>query len=80
MFFVLKIPSEKIKDKMITDARQRITALNKTFDEATAALKSGFSEKFGSRLVTDTLTVEEETETEKLVREKYTTHQWNWKR
>lgn len=80
MFSVLKVSSEKIRDKMITDARQRVTVLNKTFDETAAALKTGFSEKFGARLVIDTLTKEEEAETKKLVREKYATHQWNWKR
>jgi lipoate-protein ligase A len=79
MFSVLKIPSEKIRDKLIGDARQRITVLNKTFDDMTDALKTGFSEKFCANLVTDTLTEKERTETKKLIREKYTTDQWNWK-
>jgi lipoate-protein ligase A len=42
MFSVLRVPSEKIRDKMITDARQRIIVLNKTFDETAVALKIGF--------------------------------------
>ena len=80
MFSVLKVPSEKLRDKMITDVKQRITVLDKTFDEVAAALKAGFSEKFDARLVMDKLGEEEEADTKNLVREKYATHQWNWKR
>jgi lipoate-protein ligase A len=80
MFSVLKVPSEKIRDKLITDVRQRVTVLNKTFDETAASLKAGFSEKFSAKLVDDILTEEERIEAEKLAREKYTTYQWNWKR
>lgn len=80
MFSVLKVPSEKLRDKMITDVKQRITFLDKTFDEVAAALKTGFSEKFGSKLVMDKLSKAEEEDAENLVREKYATHKWNWKK
>ncbi len=40
MFSILKVPSEKIRDKMISYASERVTGLNKTFTEVTLALKS----------------------------------------
>src|ERR687895_127216 len=33
MFSVLKVPSEKIKDKMINDVKGRVMGLNKTFEQ-----------------------------------------------
>lgn len=80
MFSVLKVPSEKIRDKMISDVKQRVTTLDKTFEEVADSLKKGFSEKFRATLAIDTLSDEEKTAAEKLAREKYTTHQWNWKK
>lgn len=80
MFSVLKIPSEKISDKMITNVKERIMGLNKTFEEVAFALKEGFSKKFGARLIGDKLTPEEDDSTEKLAKEKYATDEWNWKR
>ena len=77
MFSVLKIPSEKISDKMIADVKERVIGLNKTFDEVALALKSGFSEKFGATLIIDKLTKEEEIATTKLAEEKYSTDKWN---
>lgn len=80
MFSVLKVSSEKIRGKEISDVKRRVIGLNKTFDETVSALKSGFSEKFNAMPVVDKITKEEESEAEKLVKEKYSTHQWNWKR
>jgi lipoate-protein ligase A len=80
MFSVLKVPSEKIRDKMISEVKQRVTSLDKTFDEMANSLKKGFNEKFHATLAIDTLSDEEKIATEKLVREKYSTYQWNWKK
>ncbi|MFQ5941489.1 MAG: biotin/lipoate A/B protein ligase family protein [Nitrososphaerales archaeon] len=80
MFSVLKVPSEKIRDKMITDVKERVMGLNKTFEEVASALKEGFSEKFDARLIIDKLTMEEEESAEKLAKKKYATDEWNWKR
>lgn len=77
MFSVLKVPSEKISDKMIADVKERVVGLSKTFDEVALALKSGFSEKFGATLIIDELTKEEEVAATKLVKEKYSTDKWN---
>jgi len=80
MFSILKVPSEKIRDKMISHASERVAGLNKTFTEVTLALKSGFGEKFGATLIDDKLTKEEEFTAKKLVEAKYITNKWNLRR
>jgi lipoate-protein ligase A len=80
MFSVLKIPSEKVKDKMIDDAKERVMGLNKPFDEVAYNLKESFSDKFGAEIVVDNLTIKEEESTKKLTEEKYTSDKWNLKR
>jgi lipoate---protein ligase len=80
MFFVLKIPSEKVKDKMIDDVKERVMGLNKPFDEVKSNLKEAFSERFSSEIVVDNLTTEEEESTKKLTEEKYTSDKWNGKK
>jgi lipoate-protein ligase A len=80
MFTVLKVPSEKIRDKIISDAKERVMGLGKTFGEVAFALKKSFSEKFDSTLIIDTITTEEEYNTKKLAKEKYAKNEWNWKR
>jgi lipoate---protein ligase len=80
MFSVLKIPSEKIRDKMISDAKSRVMGLNKTFEEVSWALKESFGEKFGSEIVADDPTIEETEKAKKLACEKYASDPWNWKK
>jgi lipoate-protein ligase A len=80
MFSVLKVPSEKVKDKMISDVNSRVMGLNKTFEQVADNLKESFSEKFNAEIIVDNLTVEEEENTKRLVRGKYLSNQWNWKR
>jgi lipoate-protein ligase A len=80
MFSVLKVPSEKVKDKMIDDAKERVMGLNKPFDEVAYNLKESFSDKFGAEIVVDNLTSKEEECTKKLIEEKYTSDKWNLKR
>jgi len=77
MFSVLKVPKEKIKDKMISDSKDRVVGLNKTYAETSLALKNGFSEKFTATLIEDTLTEDEKIRTAKLIKEKYATARWN---
>ena len=48
---MLKIPSEKIKDKMINDVKARVMGLNKTFEQVARNLKESFCEKFGSEVL-----------------------------
>jgi len=80
MFSVLKVPSEKVKDKMIDDAKGRVMGLNKTFEQVAYNLKESFSEKFGAEIIVDDLTIKEEESTKKLAKEKYTSDQWNRKK
>ncbi|HET7336801.1 MAG TPA: biotin/lipoate A/B protein ligase family protein [Candidatus Nitrosotalea sp.] len=80
MFSVLNVPSEKVKDKMIDDAKERVMGLNKPFDEVAYNLKESFSDKFGAEIVVDNLTTKEEESTKKLTEEKYTSDKWNLKR
>jgi lipoate---protein ligase len=80
MFSVLKVPSEKVKDKMIEDVKGRVRGLNKTFEQVAYNLKESFSEKFGAEIIVDDLTIKEEESTKKLVKEKYTSDQWNRKK
>lgn len=80
MFSVLKIPSEKIKDKMINDAKARVMGLNKTFEQVAYNLKKSFGEKFGAEIITDDLNIKETENTKKLASEKYASDPWNWKK
>lgn len=80
MFSVLNVPSEKIKDKMLENVKSRVMGLNKTFEEVADKLKVSFSEKFNAQFILDDLTDKEKKDTEKLVTEKYSAHQWNWKK
>ena len=80
MFSMLKVPSEKIKDKMIKDVKARVTGINRSFEEVASNLKESFAEIFGSQIITDTLSSKEKKDTEKLVIEKYSSRQWNWRK
>ena len=55
MFSMLKVPSEKIKDKMINDVKARVTGINRSFEEVASNLKESFAEIFGAQIITDTL-------------------------
>jgi lipoate-protein ligase A len=78
MFSMLKVPSEKIKDKIINDVKARVTGINRSFEEVASNLKESFAELFGAQIITDTLSSKEKEDAEELVIEKYSTRQWNW--
>jgi lipoate---protein ligase len=80
MFSVLKIPSEKIKDKMINDVKARVMGLNKTFEQVAYNLKKSFGEKFRAEIIIDDLSIKETENTKKLASEKYASDPWNWKK
>ena len=86
MFTLLKVPNEKIRDKMIKAVGERVTSINgylkknTTFEELKEALVSGFEEAFKIELVPgEILEFEEQTST-RLEAEKYATKEWNFKR
>ncbi|UCE09322.1 MAG: lipoate--protein ligase family protein [Candidatus Thorarchaeota archaeon] len=86
MFSVLKVPQEKISDKMIEDVRQRVTSVREVLgrevgvDELVVALGDGFGEALGIELVEGELSAAEIELAESLVEEKYGRDEWNLSR
>jgi lipoate-protein ligase A len=86
MFTVLKVPSEKIRDKMIKSVEERVTSIEAflrrevSFQELKDALKRGFEEAFKIELIPEEVTSFEKELAEKLTVEKYSTTEWNFKR
>ncbi len=86
MFAVLKVPNEKIRDKMIKSVEERVTSLHTIlgrdvdFDKLKRALIEGFEASFKVRLVQGTLTKFEEQRAEALRTEKYSRREWNFRR
>jgi lipoate-protein ligase A len=86
MFSLLKVPDEKIKDKLITDAKQRVTSLRHVigepigFDDVAVAMKQGFEEEFGVELVEGMLSKDELVLARKFEKECFSTPAWNHRR
>jgi lipoate-protein ligase A len=81
MFSVLKVPSEKLRDKIIKDAKERVTSLaGTTFDDMATSLKTSFAAKFESKLITDALSPTEISRTRWLTERKYSSKEWNLRR
>ncbi len=82
MFTVLKVSKEKISDKLIKSAEERVTTIRRelgrrvTFKDAEESLKKSFSKVFDVKLVDGSLSREERALAEKLREEKYSTRQW----
>ena len=85
MYTLLKVPSEKIRDKLIKSAKDRVTSISGYlgrevgFGELKAALKGGFERALNVRLV-EGKTVEYEEELANQLRVKYASREWNFKR
>jgi lipoyltransferase/lipoate-protein ligase len=86
MFSLLKVPNEKIKDKLIRDVKQRVTSIEHIvgkkirFEEVAEALKTGFEEEFHVELVQGILTNEEKASAAHFEKECFSTTQWNHRR
>lgn len=80
MFKILRVPSEKMKDKVIDDVKKRVSGIQRPFDEVVSALKSSFSEAFDCRLIADKLRPDEYSKVDLLIKEKYSLDSWNWRR
>ncbi len=59
MFSLLKVPSEKMRDKIVSDVKMRVTGIGKSFDEAAVAVESGFEAENGAPLEPMTLSAEQ---------------------
>ncbi|KYK23365.1 lipoate--protein ligase [Thermoplasmatales archaeon SG8-52-4] len=86
MFSLLKVPNEKIRDKLISDVKERVTSINNClgkevpFNEVAEAMKIGFEDEFDVKLVKGKLTEEEIKLTEKFEKEYFGSKEWNHKR
>jgi lipoate-protein ligase A len=86
MFSLLKVPNEKIKDKLIRDIKQRVTSIEHIvgkkirFEEVAEALKVGFEKEFHVELVSGILTNEEKILSVQFEKECFSTTQWNHRR
>ncbi len=86
MFSLLKVPNEKIKDKLIADVKQRVTSIKHIlekdipFEKVAQAMKKGFEEGFDVELVIGELTEEEIALTQKFEKECFGAKDWNHRR
>jgi lipoate-protein ligase A len=84
MFSLLKVPDEKIKDKLIKNVKERVTSLkkelNKEIDlkEIRKLMVKNFEKVFNVSFKEQKLTEQEIKTAEKLCREKYSTKEWNY--
>ena len=81
MFSVLNVSKEKISDKMIKGAEERVTCIKAQksvgFDQLYAAMLAGFTN--GKRFATGTLSASEHLDAERLKAD-YASHAWNFSR
>lgn len=86
MFTILKVPQEKISDKMIADVKERVTSIRDILDrevqieELQEALTVGFSKALDLDLKPGRLSDEEQKTATQLAKEKYSTQEWNLSR
>ncbi len=85
MFEILLVPEEKMKDKAISDVRQRVTSLKDIgveieFEELQKILVDGFKEALNADLYEEDVDEKIYDYAHKLEVEKYATHEWNFRR
>lgn len=80
MFTILKVPSEKMKDKIIDDVKKRVIGIRRPYKEVVRAIKSSFSEAFDCRLVPDIIRPEEYSQVDSFIKQKYSLDTWNLRR
>lgn len=85
MFSLLKVPDEKIKDKLIKHVEERVTSIKKELgvverDKVVNALHKGFEDTLDIELVKGELIAQELQTMNELREGKYATEDWNFKR
>jgi len=86
MFSLLKVPNEKIKDKLIADVKQRVTSIKHLlrkevrFQDVAYAMKRGFEEEFHVKLIEGALSKEEQILADKFEKECFSAREWNHRR
>ena len=85
MFALLKVPNEKIRDKLISDVKQRVTSVKQilgrevNFNEAKSAVFKGFEKAFDAKLVPGKLQDCELADAEK-IKQRILSDEWNFMR
>jgi len=85
MFTLLRVPDEKMRDKMVASIYERVTSLKHLGIDASRkdvedALVEGFSRVLGEEMEASEPTDEERKLAEELVRERYGNREWNFRR
>jgi len=86
MFRLLKVPNEKIKDKLISNVKERVTSLTHELDETvsfkeiSSAMKKGFEEVFDVHLVIGSLVPKEKELALSFEKTCFGTKEWNHQR
>lgn len=86
MFSLLKVPNEKIRDKLISDVKQRVTSVKHilgqdiSFANVAEAMKIGFEEEFNVKLKEGALTKGEIELTKKFDKKYFSAREWNHRR
>jgi lipoate---protein ligase len=85
MFTLLKVPNEKIRDKLIAGVEERVTSIKREMgevdrDRVTQAMIDGFAEALDIEVVPGELTESELTLAEQLREERYASDDWTFKR
>jgi len=86
MFSLLMVPNEKIRDKLISDVKQRVTSIKNVlgkeivFDDVAVSMKKGFEEEFDVELVEGTLTDGETALAKKIENDRFSSKDWNHRR
>lgn len=86
MFKVLRVSKEKISDKLIKSAEERVTTIRRelggraSFEEVSDVLKETLPDVFGVRPVKSSLSEEEKELANQLRAEKYSTRRWVFER
>ncbi len=86
MFSLLKVPSEKIRDKLIKSVEERVTSVQNVlgrrvgFKEMERVMIGGFEKSLGIRLVRQELTKSEVEMARELAEEKYMKSEWRFRK
>ena len=86
MFSLLKVSSEKMKDKLISDVKKRVTSINSAltktveFDDVCSALAFGFERSLEIELEKGELTSTEIQLAEEIKKDRYSNPDWNFRR
>jgi lipoate-protein ligase A len=86
MFSILKVPSEKLRDKLISDVKERVTSIKNVvlrevdFEEVCSALAKGFEISLNSELEQGELSETEISLANEIKRDRYSNLDWNNRR